>query len=210
MKLICNLCLSALLLATGGARAATFSVELNTTPLSGTQTLAFSLTNGDGVTDNSIQLSNFSFGSGKALGSPTYQGTGVSGNLAGGVKMKDSDFLELFSQQFTAGSSLSFTLNTTDAFAGGSPDGFLLYLCDATFSTCYSDDAVTDSLLALSLTGTPLTTADLVLNGAVAQGLHAPMVEAVPEPGLGPIVAAIGLGGALVRLRRLTGRSAAG
>jgi len=203
MKLISNLFAGLLLLsAASGALADSFSVEINTTPLSGTQTIAFSLTDGDGIADNLIQLTNFSFGGGSPLGGPTYQGSGVSGDLANGIKLTDSDFLELFSQQFKAGSSLSFTLNTTDAFAGGSPDGFLMYLCDATFSACYSDDPVTDSLLFLSLTGDPLTTKDFVLNGAAAQGLNAPMVASIPEPRLSLIVLAIGLGGALLRLRR--------
>lgn len=203
MKLISNFCAGVLLLsAAGGARAASFSVELNTAPLSGTQTIAFSLTNGDGITDNLIQLANFSFGGGSPLGSPTYQGTGVSGNLASGISLRDNDFLELFSQQFTVGSSLSFILNTTDAFAGGSPDGFLMYLCNASFSTCYSDDPVTDSLLFLSLTGDPLTTKNLVLNGASAQGLNAPTVASIPEPRLSLIVLAFGLGTALLSSRK--------
>jgi hypothetical protein len=203
MKPISNLFASLLLLsAAGGATAASFSVNLDTAPLSGTQTIAFSLTDGDGISDNSIQLTNFSFGGGNALGVPAYQGTGLSGSLTAGITLTDTTFVNLFSQQFTAGSSLSFTLNTTNEFAGGAPDGFLMYLCDASFTTCYSDDPLTDSLLFLSLTGDPLTTSSLALQSASAQGLDAPTVTSVPEPRVSFTVLALGLGGVLLRSRK--------
>jgi hypothetical protein len=188
-----------LLSAAGAANAASFSITLNTSSLSGAQTLAFSLTNGDGVTDNRIQLTNFNFGGGNPLGSPSDQGSGITGSLGAGITIKDSDFLELFSQQFKVGSSLSFDLTATDAFAGGAPDGFLMYLCDATFTTCYSDDPLTDSLVSLPLTGSPLKTSDFALFGATAQGLNAPAVTSVPEPPLSFMALALTLAALLAR-----------
>jgi hypothetical protein len=187
-----------------GCMAAVLDVTLNTASLSGTQTIAFSLTNGDGVTNNTVILQGFNFGGGAALGTPTYMGTGISGNLTSGITMTDKDFLELFSQQFKVGSALSFTLTSTNAFAGGSPDGFLMYLCDATFTTCYSDDPVTGALLSLQLTGKPLTNADLVLTGAAAQGLAAPAVTAIPEPRFSLMIAIAGAGLALLRRKKPT------
>jgi len=159
-----------------------FSVSMDTSSLSGTtQTLAFSLTEGDGIFENTVTLSNFNFGGGAALGSPGYSGSGVSGDLGSMVTLANTDFLELFSQTFTVGSSLSFLLDTTNNFAGGSPDGFAMYLCDATLSTCYSDDLNTSALLTLNLTGSPITPADFTVNAASQQGLNAPAVG-TPEP----------------------------
>jgi len=147
-------------------------------------------------------LQSFNLGGGTALGTPTYMGAGISGNLTSGITMTDKDFLELFSQQFKAGSSLSFTLTATDAFAGGSPDGFLMYVCDATFTTCYSDDPLSGALLSLQITGQPLTSADLVRTGAAAQGLAAPAVTAIPEPRLSVLIAIAGAGLALLRRKK--------
>jgi hypothetical protein len=175
------------MLVTAASSAATFDVNFNTGPLTGTQTLAFALTDGAGVNDNTVTLTNFAFGGETAGGAPTYQGSGISGDLAGGVTLTDKDFLELFSQPFHPGSSLSFRFTTTDSFSGGSPDAFQMYLCDATFTTCYSDDPVTSSLLTLQLTGTPLTTSSVVLNGASAQRLNSPSVTSVPEPRFAPL-----------------------
>ncbi len=62
--------------AASSALADSFSVEINTTPLSGTQTIAFSLTDGDGIADNLIQLTNFSFGGGRPAGKPYLPGNG--------------------------------------------------------------------------------------------------------------------------------------
>jgi len=125
-----------------------FQVNINTAPLSGTQTIAFSLTDGDGLVDNEVTLTNFAFGGGNPLGTPTDSGSGIAGSLTSGVSITNQDFLELFSQQFNPGSLLSFDLTTTNAFAGGTPDGFLMYLCDASFSTCSSNDPSTDAMLA--------------------------------------------------------------
>ena len=68
----------AVVLATLSARAdgGTVNVALNTSSLSGTQTLVFGITDGDGVADNSIALSDFNFGGGSAEGSASYIGSG--------------------------------------------------------------------------------------------------------------------------------------
>jgi hypothetical protein len=176
----------AVVLATLSARAdgGTVNVTLNTSSLSGTQTLVFGITDGDGVADNSVALSDFNFGGGSAEGSASYIGSGVSGDLSSVIAMDDSGFSALFEQQFSVGSALSFVLSTTDNFAGGTPDAFAMYVCDATVSTCYSDDTVSGAMLILNLTGGTVSPSSFILTGAADQGLPAPVVSGVttPEP----------------------------
>jgi len=176
----------AVVLAAISARAdgGTVNVSLNTSSLSGTQTIIFGITDGDGVADNSVALSDFNFGGGSAEGSPSYIGSGVAGDLSSVIAMDDSGFSALFEQQLNVGSSLSFVLSTTDSFAGGTPDAFAMYLCDATVSTCYSDDALSGAMLILNLTGGTVTPSSFILNGASDQNLPAPVVSGVtaPEP----------------------------
>lgn len=178
------------------AETASFEVTLNTSALSGTQTLAFGFTDGDGAMDNNLTLSGFNFGGGGALGTPTYIGAGASGDLTAGVVLNDSDFSSLFIQQFTAGSALSFLMTTTNNFAGGTPDAFAMYACDAALDLCYSDDQGTGAMLALNLAGTALVPSSFRLNGASDQNLPAPVVTSpsanVPEPASLPLLA-IGL-----------------
>lgn len=189
-------------------RADSFDVSLNTSALSGTtQVLAFGLTNNDGVADNTISLTGFNFGTGGSAVSGTQDctlggflsGAGCGGNLTSGVTLTDSATEAFFDEAFTVGSSLSFAMTTTNAFAGGIPDGFAMYLCNATLSSCYSDDSSTTAMLVLGLAGTPLTPSSFTLNAATAQGLPAPVVTAAtgsggttaPEP---PAVLLLGLG----------------
>jgi hypothetical protein len=172
--------------AASSVRADTFAVTLNTSALSGTQILAFGFTDGDGIVDNSATMSAFNFGGGSAQGLPSYLGTGVSGNLTSGVAMDDSGFSALFAQQFNVGSALSFTLNVSNNFAGGIPDAFAMYVCDASLSTCYSDDINTGAMLVLNLAGGTLSPSSFILNAASDQHLPAPVVAlpstSVPEP----------------------------
>jgi len=187
------------------ADSQSFNVSLNTSVSSlpgTTQVIFFGFTNGDGTPDNSLTLSNFNFGGGSPDGSPTYGGSGVSGDLSSSISMTDADFSESFDEQFTVGSSLSFQLTTTNVFASGAmtPDNFSFLICDPTFSTCYSDDG-SGALLSLNLVGGTLSpTTSFSLFGASAQGLPAPVVTVAsgtttaPEPSsllllLGGIVA---------------------
>lgn len=180
-------------------RADSFDVSLNTSALSGTtQILAFGLNDSDG-SSNTISLASFNFGAGSAVSGTQdctlggfLSGAGCSGSLTSGVTLTDSSTAEVFfDQEFNVGSSLSFQMTTTNNFAGGIPDGFAMYLCNTTFSSCYSDDSVSGAMLILGLGGTKLTPASFTLNGASAQDLPAPVVtvptstgggKTVPEP----------------------------
>lgn len=176
------------------SRADSFDVSLNTSALSGTtQVLAFGLTNNDGVADNTISLTGFNFGTGGSALSGTEDctlggfltGAGCSGNLTSGVSLTDSTTEVFFDEAFTVGSLLSFEMTTTNAFAGGIPDGFAMYLCNVTLGSCYSDDSSTTAMLILGLAGTPLSPSSFTLNAATAQGLPAPVVTAATGSGTG-------------------------
>jgi hypothetical protein len=197
------------LLAAATAHANPFLVTLDTSPLSGTTTLAFGLTNFDAAS-NTVSLSAFGFGGGSAVAGSedctlggTFSGLGCSGNLTTGIALQDLDpTAAFFTQQFNPGSSLSFVLSTSNNFAAGVPDQFAMFLCDGSFSTCYSDDA-TGAMLLLDFSGGSLSPSSFVRFGASLQNLDAPVVTvtAVPEPGTLLLLAG-GLAGVAARRRK--------
>lgn len=173
------------------AEANSFDVSLNTSSLSGTQVLAFSLINGGGGATNTVALSDFAFGGGGAEPPADYLGTsGVSGDLSGTINMNDSVSLyggtALFVEEFAPGSSLSFLMNTTNNSAGTTPDAFSMAICNTSFSDCYSDDTGAGAMLVLGLTGTPMSPSSFTLNAATAQGLPAPVVTEGTSSGTAP------------------------
>lgn len=174
--------IAALLPAAG--RADVFDVSLNTSALAGTtQTLAFGLIDSDG-SNNTVSLTGFDFGGGSALSGTQdctlggfLTGAGCSGDLTDGVTLTDLASEVFFDQEFTVGSSLSFEMTTTNDYAGGIPDGFSMYLCNATITSCYSDDPST-AMLILGLSGGTLTPSSFMLYGdsALDPPLPAPVV----------------------------------
>ena len=181
-----------LLIFSSNVYAGPVTVTLDTSSLSGTQTLAFSLTNFD-AGFNTVVLSDFAFGGGNAVPATvdctfggSFSGVGCSGDLTAGVTLEGLDpTAAFFTQQFQPGASLSFVLNATSNFSGPVPDQFAMYVCDAGLTTCYSDDAG-GTLLLLDLTGGSVIPASFIAYGATAQGLPAPVVTltpTAPEPG---------------------------
>ena len=195
----------------GGAVSAyadTLLITLDTSPLSGIQTLAFGFTNFDAGA-NQVSLSAFDFGGGSAVvGSEDcsfgglFSGLGCNGDLTTGVTLEDVDVAAFFTQQFEAGATLTFLLTSTNNYTGPVPDQFAMYLCDATIAACYSDDA-SGAMLLLDLVGGPLSPTSFVRFGASSYGLDAPTVTAppvaVPEPGTLLLVFS---GGLSIALRR--------
>jgi hypothetical protein len=213
----------ALALAVGAipARAdSSFDVSLNTSSLSGTQIIAFSLINGGGGVDNTFTLSDFAFGGGITAGGTIYPVTGgVSGDLSSSITMDDNVTLyggtALFAEDFNPGTSLSFVLTTTNNAAGATPDAFAMFVCDTSFN-CYSGDpSGSGAMLVLNLTGGTLAPGSFLTydGGSTAPNLPAPEVTnagaTVPEPSS---VLFLGLGiGALAlcsRMLRGAGRAA--
>ena len=165
------------------SNAAAVNVTLDTSSISGgAYTLVFDLINGDGVTNNSVSLGGFSFGGGTSAGSPTFIG-GASGTLASTVTLSDSSFYNEFSENFTAGSVLKFSLDALANFAGGTPDSFSMYLLDSGGTPLSSLDPLgADQFLSLDLS--PSSTI-LSYAGADPQNpLPSPVITAneVPEP----------------------------
>lgn len=202
-----------LLLVAAAARADSFRVTVDTSPLSGPQALAFGLTNFNGAS-NTVSLSAFSFDVGSVVAGSedctfggTFSGLGCSGDLTSGVALEDLDpTAAFFTQLFNPGSTLSFVLTTTNSFGGGVPDQFAMSLCDGSFSTCYSDDA-TGAMLLLDLSGGSLSPSSFVLFGASLQNLDAPVVTAVPDASPVPepgtlLLLGSGLAGVLAKGRR--------
>jgi hypothetical protein len=193
------------LAATAGASP--FLITLDTSPLSGPQTLVFGLTNFSGAS-NTVSLSDFGFDGGGAVAATedctfggTFSGLGCSGDLVSGVGLQDLDpTAEFFMQQFFPGASLSFVLTASNNFSGGFPDQFAMFLCDGTVTTCYSDDA-TGAMLLLDLTGGTLSPSSFLLYGAGLQNLAAPVVTAVPEPSTLLLIGG-GLAGVIARAKK--------
>lgn len=116
---------------------AIYQVTLNTSPLVGHPAGPFyvygAFTDGNGIGDanNTVTLSNFTFGGGSALGSPLVFG-GASGSLETVVAITDSSFLSFFAEQFAPGLQLSFSLDLTlNDDGGGTPDRFTFFVLDS-------------------------------------------------------------------------------
>lgn len=181
-----------------------YDITLPTTALIGNAAgpfqLDFQLVDGDGVSNNTIVLTNFQFGTGSPVGLGVGLGGG-SGSLATGVSLMDTDFLNTFSAGFDPGATLQFRLQSTTNFAGGTPDQFTFAILDQQgyfLATSYFDVFVSfdiDGASPMLLTGvSPLTggpTVTLVT------------LNTVPEPSTVMLVG-VGLlvGAALVHQRR--------
>jgi hypothetical protein len=113
-----------------------YNVSIDTAPLisnaAGPFSLDFQFNDGSGSDDgnNTVTLSNFSFGSGAPTGSPSISGT-VVGDLMSSLSLTDGTFFNDFTQSFLPGSTLDFNVDmTTNVDLGGVPDLFTLAILD--------------------------------------------------------------------------------
>ena len=128
-----------LALGAASAHAQSYNVSLNTTGLTPGDSYAIDLQLNQGGTTpaSTVNVTNFLFGGGSAglVGSIMTSGT-ASGSLSSGVSLGSSasPAFNDFTQNFNNGSSLGFTVNTSQLMAatGGTPDQFLFDLYDNT------------------------------------------------------------------------------
>lgn len=171
-----------------------FNVSLDTSQLStlyGSSSYAidFQLSDGDNIEteNNTAVLSNFQFGGGTAIGTPTEfcsspvvgDCLGISGDLSSGVTFSDKEFLNEFLQEFTPGNLLSFDVSlTTNVDAEPTPDKFSFVLTDGTASNFF--DFFVDLDIDSSL---QIVTPSISGNGVTLTAVIQPITTgSIPEP----------------------------
>lgn len=181
------------------ARAASFTVSLDTSALAGLGDFALDLQliDGDGVANTTLVLRDFTFGAGSPSGLPALAG-GASGSLSTGLTLRDTAFLNRAAQGFTPGATLAFLLEVSGSSNPLSPDYFTMALLgpdEVEVPTLgFVEELLSHALVAgeapLSF-GTDLDRTNL--------NVPAPTVTAVPEPATALLVLT---GAALIGVRR--------
>ncbi len=196
----------ALLALPGAAHAdLVFDVSVDTSLLigriDGSFAIDFVLINGSGTAPGVVTIDNFDFGGGMPTGSPSTLG-GAGGDLSSSVTLRDTSFLNNFSQGFSPGTLLRFTVTSTTDVDAPIPDRFTFSILDGTgLPIATTDPTGADALLAFDLTGDRPT---IETFGARGFNLGPPTVtiQAVPEPS-SLVLFCIGLPCVLVYARRL-------
>jgi hypothetical protein len=152
------LCAFALWLAPMGNADTIYSFSLDTTSLgSGPFALDFQFLDGSGtlidLNNNTVSLTNFTFGTGGSASGGGTATNGASGSLASGVTLQDSAFFNEYFENFTPGTLLAFTIDTTNvADPGGTPDLFSIAILDS-FGAELPTTGPASELVDISLTG---------------------------------------------------------
>jgi hypothetical protein len=155
LLLICAL--TVLCSAARASEVTTYTVTLDTSPLvghpAGPFSILFALTDGSGLSDANtrITVTNVEFGGGNGSGGVGLFG-GASGNLETEVVMTDSYPLTLFSESFTAGRFLRFTVSLRAGHdVGNVPDGLSFYVLDNSGSPIPTLSPAADYLVGFDL-----------------------------------------------------------
>jgi len=203
-----RLCLLWLLAASAG-HSAMVLVALNTTAVSGSQfSIVFDLIDGDATVNNTVTVTGAQFGGGSLIGSPALTG-GTSGDLSTSVILGDTDFFNEYLQDFTAGSVLSFLIDFSGNFAGGTPDSLTFLLIDSGTGLPVPtlDPLGTDVLFAMDLSGSVAPLSFAPDPARTELNLSAPVVSSIsaaPEPGS---LLFVGLGVTFLARRRVLRQS---
>jgi hypothetical protein len=219
-RFILPLCLAIGLSALGWPASAQlqYHVNLDTSGLNPASTYytEFTLSDGHVVslgtpdTNNSVTLSNFTFGGG-ASGAVLLPLVGnASGSTASSVLLADGDNGGTADQTqgFTPGSILGFDVSmTTSADAGGVPDTFTFYLLDSGLNAFPSNAPAQtpNALLRADITGPSMTLANVnTYSSSALPGppTVTPAATATPEPGALTLFIGASLCGSLTALHR--------
>ncbi len=155
-----------------------------------------------GTNGNTVTLTNFSFGSGSAGPGPAYLTGGASGNLGSSVSLNDTgNFFSDFNQQFTPGSTLTFTMDSTLVAppSGVAPDNFSMVIFSGynpsigypagTPTTIHTTDpSENDTFFNFNINGPGLTTVDSFNTPSGDITITVTPAIVVPEPSSGVIV----------------------
>jgi hypothetical protein len=210
----------ALWLAPSGRADIIYNFSMNTAPLVGNGPFAldFQFLDGSGSGDdnNTVKLTNFTFGGGSASGGGTATG-GAAGSLALGVTLQDTSFFNEYYESFTPGTLLSFTIDTTSVpDTGGTPDLFTVAILDSGLNELPTNGPASE-FLDVSLAGG--TNAQVSTYGSAPGSefsLAAPIVQSqspspVPEPSsFGELITVLLAGGVwhiVVKPRRLAAKA---
>lgn len=179
-------------------------------------TLYYYLTDGGTPNNKTVNLSNFLFGGGNALGTPTLNGSACT--LGTGVQITDSMFVNEFTQGFAPGSSLSFNVALPNVGVDSAgPDHFGFQIFDASGNAIASNDPTSGAdLVGLDLNNTHLMQSDVqsygyTVNGTTYTAQVSPLSSpgAAPEPAFYQMSALLGCGAVAMGLSRRRNRKAA-
>jgi hypothetical protein len=178
---------SILALCAPGRAQSVFDVTLDTTGLSGsTGFLAFDFIDGDGVNNNTVSITSF-LTDGVLAGTTNDNTGGASGDLPGDLSITDSSFFNESLRGLTYGTSLSFRVTVSEAFADGTPDQFSFFLLDVlgiSSVVATSDPTGANSVFVVDVTGIPGGSLQAFTTTAPGVSFQiAPLQSSAPEPG---------------------------
>lgn len=177
------------------ARAETWLVDIDTTPLAGTGGYLDLQLNPGGSDAQPVRISISHFSTDALLGAGMADGA-VSGSLPGELVLDNTDVLNTWLQAVVFGSHIAFTLDMNSTPSAGSGSSFATVLWDADFNSLLAA-AGEDAALRIDLT--PVAPPGWVMSPAV-------QISAVPEPAMASsLLAGLGLIGFAVRRRALFG-----
>ena len=178
-KKINMLAAAGLMLCATSSFAQLYQVDINTSSLGSGYSIDFQFNDGGILGNNSATLSNFLLGGGSAAGSPTTFDGATGSVLSNNVSFNNSGSFQELYEGFTAGSTLSFTVNLTNNSDGLTPDAFVVGILDNTLGNIPTT-GFGNQLAQIDLTGAALAPQTFAGTGAFS-GVSV-TVAPIPEP----------------------------